>query len=307
MIQSLINFLYRHPKSKLKLFNRFGGYFNYRKMMKGRELMKKESDYLSPVQSHPEGLIIYFLTGNKYLYQTLFCIQSLVRVSAVKFKFILVDDGSFDKKLIERIHLQLPGAEIITKEIIEKNLHKYLPSNKYPFLHQKRKVYPHIKKLTDVHTIPGNTWKLALDSDMLFWCYPEEIIEWLHKPNKPLHMVDCEESYGYSYDLMEVLSGYKIRTLINVGAIGLNSDKINWDKIERWSKILEEREGSSYYLEQALSAMIISSADSIALNSKEYIVNPNKRSINSKLGTLHHYVDLSKDGYFRTAWQNQIQ
>lgn len=276
-------------------------------MIKGRELMKKQSDHLSPVLSHPDGLPIYFLTGIKYLYQTLYCIQSLCKVSTAKFKFILVDDGSFDSKLIERIHLQLPGSEIINKEIIERNLEQYLPSNKFPYLYQKRKVYPHIKKLTDVHTISGTDWKLVLDSDMLFWSDPEEIIDWLKKPNKPLHMVDCDESYGYSYNLMEDLCGSKIHTLINVGAIGLNSNKINWDQIEHWIKILEEKEGTSYYLEQALSAMIIGNANTIVLDPKEYIVNPGKKSINCKSGTLHHYVDLSKDGYFREAWQNQIQ
>ena len=265
--------------------------------------MERTSYNLPPVISSPGGLSIHFLTGKQYLHQTLFCIQSLSKVTKAKFKFILIDDGSFDEKLIKRINLQLPGAEIITQEIIEQNFQRYLPENKYPYLHHKRKVYPHIKKLTDIHTIPGNLWKLVLDSDMLFWSEPKEIITWLNNPNKPLHMVDCEESYGYSTKLMADLCGYKIRSLINVGAIGLNSNKINWAKVDHWVKMLEEKEGTSYYLEQAISAMLISSTDSVVLNSKKYIVNPNKEMINNKFGTLHHYVDLSKDGYCKTAWK----
>ena len=307
MIQSIIDFLYRSPKSKIKTFNRFGGYFNYQRMIKNSKIMENESANLSPITSYPMGRHIYFLTGVKYLYQTLFCIHSLTKVSNIKFKFILVDDGSLNKKLIEYIHLQLPGVEVIQHYVIEQNLHQYLPLNKFPYLHHKRKVYPHIKKLTDIHTIPGNPWKLVLDSDMLFWKEPKEIIDWLNNPDRPLHMVDCDESYGYTTALMENLCNSKIKILINVGAIGLNSDQINWESIEHWIQVLEEKEGTSYYLEQALSAMLIGCSNSVVLNSKDYIVNPNNEMISNKSGTLHHYVDMSKEGYFKLAWKNCIQ
>ena len=265
--------------------------------------MEQASFDLPPVISTTEGLSIYFLTGKNYLYQTLFCIQSLTKVTKSKFRFILIDDGSFDAKLIERIHIQIPCAEIITQKIIEQNLHQNLPLDKYPYLHQKRRVYPHIKKLTDIHTILHNPWKLVLDSDMLFWNEPAQMIDWLKNPNNPLHMVDCEESYGYSYKLMEALCGFKMRNLINVGAIGLNSRQINWDSIENWAKTLEEKEGASYYLEQALTAMLVSNSGSVILNANEYVVNPNKQMIINKNGVLHHYVDLSKEGYFKEAWK----
>ena len=266
-------------------------------------MMVKKSLTLPSVTSYSEGLPIHFLTGKNYIYQTLFCIQSLIRVTKTKFRFILIDDGSFDCSIIKQIERQLPGAEIITTALIGQNLKTSLPKHLYPYLHQKRDVYPHIKKLTDIHTIPGNAWKLVLDSDMLFWNEPKQMIDWLKNPDKPLHMVDCEESYGYSYKLMEALCGFKMRNLLNVGAIGLNSRRINWDSIEKWAKTLEEKEGASYYLEQALTAMLVSNTVSIILNANEYIVNPNKQMIINKNGVLHHYVDLSKEGYFKEAWK----
>lgn len=303
-MQSVINFLFRTPRSKLATFRRFGGYFNYRSMVNGSKQMDICSWKLPPISSEPSELPIYFLTGRKYLYQTLFCIQSLIKASGARFKFILIDDGSFDKQLIERISQQLPGAQIITSTQIGQNLKKLLPEAHYPHLHQKRAVYPHIKKLTDIHTLPDGSWKLVLDSDMLFWREPADIINWLDDPRQPLHMVDCVEAYGYSRKLMETLSGSTIKPSLNVGAIGLKSEHIDWDKLESWVKTLEEREGTSYYLEQALSAMLIGSADSVVLKADEYIVNPAKDQIKNKSGILHHYVDLSKEGYFKQAWKH---
>ncbi len=272
--------------------------------MNGRREMEQRSVELPPVISHIGGLPVYFLTGENYLYQTFYCIQSLIKTSAAQFKFILVDDGSFNAALIERVAKQLPGAQVITAEQISKNLQNALPETRYPYLHKKRAVYPHIKKLTDVHTIPGDTWKLVLDSDMLFWTEPADIIYWLKDPQQSLHMVDCTEAYGYSQQLMEQLAGSAVKPLLNVGAIGLKSEAIDWDKLENWVKILEEREGTSYYLEQALSAMLIGNTDATVLKAGDYIVNPDPDQIKNKTGILHHYVDLSKEGYFKQAWKH---
>jgi hypothetical protein len=275
-------------------------------MMNGRKLMEKRSVDLPPVISKSNGLPVYFLTGKNYLYQTLYCIRSLSAATITPFKFILVDDGSMNNALLERIRKQLPGAEVITEPQINQNLQRSMPAALYPYLHHKREVYPHIKKLTDIHTIPGDPWKLVLDSDMLFWNKPDELIRWLNKPEQPLHMIDCGEAYGYSKKLMEELSGSKILPLINVGSIGLNSQTINWADLETWVKTLEAREGTSYYLEQALSAMLIGNSSTTVLPAGKYIVNPDNASINDSKGVLHHYVDLSKEGYFKTAWKKLI-
>lgn len=268
--------------------------------------MEENSSHLVPIRCSPEGLPIYFLTGKKYLYQTLFCITSLVKVSKQPFRYILIDDGTFDREIITRINSFLPGVEIVMSEDIEKNLSKVIPKHLFPTLHYKRGEYPHIKKLIDVHTLPGNKWKLVLDSDMLFWNDPIEIVNWLNAPDKPLYMLDCENSYGYSSELMESLCGFKVKQLINVGAIGLNSEEIDWTKIENWIRELESAEGKTYYLEQALSAMLIGQRDSLILDKSNYVVNPSEEEIRDTHGILHHYVDLSKKGYFEIAWKKFI-
>ena len=303
LFQQVINKLYRHPRSVLKNYGRFGGYFQYRQMLQGQKDMAGASLKLPPVQSHPDGLPIHFLTGKNYLYQTLFCITSLTKASSEYLKFVLVDDGSFDDFLLERIKKQLPGSTIITKEIIDRNLNAALPQQQNPNLHAKREVYPHLKKLTDVHTIPGDDWKIVLDSDMLFWKEPVELLNWLKAPNRPLHMIDCVESYGYSIGLMERLSGTTIPSLLNVGAIGLKSASINWANLDNWIKTLEEQEGASYYLEQALTAMLIGN-DRVSLDKAKYIVNPTR--LNNPTDVLHHYVDLSKKLYYQQAWRQFI-
>jgi hypothetical protein len=306
LLQQIINILYRYPKAKLARINNLGGYSEYKKMIRGQKAMELASFDLPPVKSYPDGLPIYFLTGEKFLYQTLFCIQSLSKHTTEKFKFILVDDGSLSERLLGIISKQLPGAEIITKSIIEKNLEKRLPENNFPVLRNKRREYPHIKKLTDIHTLDTIGWKLVLDSDMLFLDEPKAMISWLKNPDRPLHMIDCTESYGYSHLLMKDLCGINVAEKVNVGAIGLNNETINWNDIENWVKTLEQKEGRSYYLEQALSAMLVAGNKCTILPGNEYIVNPSDPMISNGIGILHHYVDLSKKGYYNEAWRKVV-
>lgn len=303
MLQSLVNIIYRYPRAKYTLVSRFGGYRNYRRMTVGRKQMERASMDLLPVVSEADGLKVYFLTGKKYLYQTLFCIHSLIKVSNARFNFTLVDDGSFDSEFIARVGRQLPGSRICTAEQIRQNLLLKLPADRFPHINRKRSVYPHIKKLTDIHTLDGDDWKLVLDSDMLFWHEPFQLTGWLNQPQRPLYMLDCKNSYGYSMELMEKLAGQSIPELLNVGVIGLNSKEINWSKIEDWIAILEREEKSSYYLEQALSAMIIGTSPADHLPRETYIVNPAEAAMANNEGVLYHYVDLSKQGYFTREWK----
>jgi len=268
--------------------------------------MRKAASLLPPVHSAANGLPIYFLTGKNYLYQTLFCITSLTKHSTEAFRFILIDDGSFDDRLIAQIKRQLPGAGVVEAKNIDSNIKVSLPLDKYPVLNRKRSEYPHIKKLTDIHTLPGEGWKLVLDSDMLFWADPTQLITWLKNTSMPVHMLDCKESYGYSTALMEDLASAKIPALLNVGVIGLQSRDVNWKDLENWTAALEEQEGKTYYLEQALSAMLVAKQPCLALDKQQYIVNPGNEDVVQGKGVLHHYVDRSKKDYYTIAWKKLI-
>ncbi|WP_320465969.1 hypothetical protein [Pedobacter sp. CFBP9032] len=298
----MINQLYRFPVSKWKTIQRFGGIISYRQMLRGKKEMIRASRNLPPIISYENGYKIYFLTGSDYLYQTLFCAFSLTKVSKTSFQFILVDDGSFDEQLKTQANKQMPGVVIVTKQQIDANLSLKLPVAEFPYLHRKREVYPHIKKLTDIHTLTDNTYKLVLDSDMLFWSNPKEVISWLQRPNGSLHMIDCIESYGYSKEIMESLTGRDIPDSVNVGIIGMDSSRIIWTELERWCMELEAKEGSSYFLEQALTTMLLATSKRKALNERSYIVNPENEDVLNGAGILHHYVDLSKASYFKNAF-----
>ncbi|MFN0050089.1 MAG: hypothetical protein ACKVOU_13280 [Cytophagales bacterium] len=304
MFQSIINTLYRQPRSQWRTYQKFGGYFAYRHMQKAEDDMRKASariKVLAPANDLPR-LEVSFLTGKKYWHQTVFCAYSLQKHSTNAIRFVFYDDGSFTPDLLKQYQAQIPNSQFVTLSEIEARLALALPKRKYPYLHLKREVYKHIRKLTDVYA--GNLgWKLMLDSDMLFMRSPQLMLQWLQNPSQPFHIIDSETSYGYSLQTMGELSGSSIKEKINVGVLGLHSSMVDFDRLEHWAKTLETNHGTSYYLEQALSAMLVGDQECTVGPSSDYIVYPTQNQVETKAGVLHHYVDVSKKWYFETAWK----
>jgi hypothetical protein len=199
-----------------------------------------------------------------------------------------------------------PGLQVQGATDIEGVLDKYLPAKKFPVLRHRRHVYPHLRKLTDVHAGSAG-WKLVLDSDMLFHRRPDFLLDWISNPDRPCYMLDVENAYGYTIGLMTELAGKPIPSRVNVGMCGLRSDMIDWEMLEIWCKMLLDREGSHYLLEQALTAMLLAGTSCAIAPPDQYIVRPDRAETEHPQAALHHYVAESKARYFQFGWKYLAQ
>ncbi len=272
---------------------------------RGRQAMERTAWHLQAAQStaHPNDAAVYFLTGAKFWYQTAFCAHSLLAQAGRPLRVVVIDDGTLSKEQAAALARVLPGLEVIWAAETQRRLDEFLPASRFPNLRQRRLVYPHLRKLTDVHA-GGTGWKLVLDSDMLFHHRPDFLLDWLESPDRPCHMMDVENAYGYSLGLMTELAGATIPDKLNVGVCGLRSDAIDWDRLEYWCGAMLEREGSHYLQEQALTAMLVASTPRAAAPAAEYVVRPARKETEQPTAVLHHYVAESKAWYFRFGWRS---
>ncbi|MFA5058247.1 MAG: glycosyl transferase family 2, partial [Opitutaceae bacterium] len=225
---------------------------------RGRRAMEQAAGALPPQEGLPARHLpeLHFLTGRKFWYQTAFCLHSLQRHTGIVFRTVLHDDGTLAKDEAARLQRLFPGAEIRQRPDSDARLAALLPPPRYPHLHaERRRPYPNFLKLTDVHA-GTRGWKLVLDSDMLFFRRPDFLLKWLQAPDRPLHMIDVQDSYGYPRPLLESLAGASLPARLNVGICGLRSEELDWDRLETWCWRLQEAAGTSYYLEQVLVAML---------------------------------------------------
>lgn len=299
--------LYYVPKSFVQKGFR-EGFINMALNYQARLQMEKAADRLEQVNVDAPitPLEIHFLSGRRFWYQTCFCAYSMIQQAKTNLYPVIYDDGTLENKYAKEIQRIFPNAKIVPAEAINAHLNEYLPESKYPFLRQHRIHYPQLRKLTDIHA-GSRGWKLVLDSDMLFFQAPKFLLNWLRSPQKPCHMVDVTSAYGYSDALMSSLTKAKIPERLNVGICGLRSEEIDWEKLEFWCKSLIEQQGTHYYLEQALTAMLLASESCAIAPAEQYVVMPEREEVMNPQAVLHHYVADSKPWYFRYAWRHILR
>jgi hypothetical protein len=200
--------LYYQPLGRLRRSIANGGPIAEWKTERQRREMEASAKRLPVLPEFPgsQPVSLHLMTGRQFWYQSAFCLHSFARSAQRTVRAVLYDDGSLDPELTDRLAGLGPGVRIIKSEELRARLDQYLPAERFPAIRERWLHYPNIRKLTDVH-LGAAGWKLVLDSDLLFFRTPEFLLDWLSAPAKPLHAVDCSESYGYSRALMERLAG----------------------------------------------------------------------------------------------------
>ena len=298
--------LFFRPRGALRRCIVEGGPIEQLRTAKGRLAMENAAGTLPLLHRFTgQPVRIHLLTGHRFWYQTLFCLWTFARHAERTLHPVIYDDGSLAEAHRESLRRIFPAARFVSHGEANAALETHLPSGRYPHLHERWHNYPNIRKLIDPHV--GSTgWKLVLDSDLLFFRRPEFLLSWSDAPSKPLHAIDCETSYGYSRALMDRLAGAPTGELVNVGLTGLNSDEIDWDKLESWTAALHSAEGSSYFLEQALIAMLVAGRPCAIASESDYVTFPSVPETNDPTAVMHHYVAGSKRDYFRHCWRRAI-
>lgn len=298
---------YHRPVGAVKNSFRNGGPFAVHATELQRRQMEASAHCLPPLPKRPgPPLVVHLLTGRRFAFQTAFCLHSLARHCPGPVHAEIYDDGSLDPATTELLTRLSPQLCIHTHAELAARLDEHLPASRYPVLRERWLNYPNLRKLIDVH-LARTGWRLVLDSDLLFFRTPGFLLNWAVTPDRPLHAVDCAESYGYTRALMSRLTGRPIPALVNVGLCGLRSDDLDWNELEHWCAELITKERTSYYLEQALVAMLVSRAPACAIApAADYITLPEPAEITTPTAVMHHYVDTAKRGYFRTAWRQTL-
>jgi hypothetical protein len=301
---SLLYKLYFGPKRSLDTTLRWG-VLNTMRTNQGKEAMENAVFQLPAIAFKPgqPEYDVYYMTGQKYWYQTCFCAYSMSQQSAVNLRPMIYDDGSLTGLQIEEMTRIFPTAQIISLAEVEARLDEHLPFSKFPYLRERRLEQPLIRKLIDFHA-GEKGWKLFLDSDMLFFAPPTFLLNWLALPQLPCYMVDVQTAYGYPRSLLTELAGAELADLINIGILGLKGEDMDWEKLESWLKTLIDQEGTHYNVTQGLSATWLAGKTCAIAPAEDYIVLPERAEVLHPRAVLHHYVADSKPLYFQYGWKH---
>lgn len=294
--------LWHRPAAAVRRSRAEGGPLEQWKTARGRAAMRSAALTLPPCTGEGVPVELHLLTGRRFWDQSAFCLWSFALHSARPLAPVFYDDGTLGADARAPLARLFPSARFVSKAAAFATLSRHLPASSYPFLHDRWLHYPNIRKLIDPHL--GSTgWKLVIDSDLLFFRRPGCLLDWFDAPDRPLHAIDNETSYGYPRPLMDRLAGAPVADLVNVGLTGLRSDTLDWDRVEYFCRGLITAHGTHYYLEQALIAMLVAGRPCAAAPAADYVTCPLPPESDDCTAVMHHYVARSKPAYFCNNWR----
>ncbi len=300
--------LLHRPLGAVRASLKEGGPVEQWRTARGRRAMEAAAHELTPL---PAGdatlppLELHFLTGRRFWYQTAFCLWTFAHHSGRRLLPIILDDGTLDAGLRDALARLAPTARFVPVAETIARLDAHLPVARFPVLRERWQHFPLIRKLTDVH-LGRSGWRLFLDSDLLFFHHPRLLVDWLDRPDTPLHATDVENAYGYSLSLLHELAGRPVPERLNTGLCGLRSEFIDWEKLEFWCRTLIERAGTHYYQEQALVALLVAGQRCTVAPISDYVTLPGPPEVQDCRAVMHHYVAGSKRWYFRRNWSHAL-
>ena len=308
---------YYKGKSDRAYMQKFGGKANYLDMLQAEQEMRTYALHKLTIDSgfKPDGKFkLNFLTGDKFIHQTLFCTYSffkfLTTEESSNFSVNYFSDGSLSGETMALLKSRFPAVRVIDTHQINDLRSTYLPKSIFPLLNKKVNTLPLFKKLIYPH-LNNSGLAIFFDSDMLFMRRPVAFLNWLYQfgddAKQAFCIQDINRSYGYTDEQILKVWPAPVKNDINSGLYAINSAQIDFKWIEAIANKFETQYGSQYYMEQLITAILLEKTGNLTVASKaDYIVLPDIAQIENQTGVLHHYVNESKRLYFKQSWKNQV-
>jgi hypothetical protein len=88
--------------------------------------------------------------------------------------------------------------------------------------------------------------------------------------------------------------------------VHLDSGSLDWDRLENACKLILACHGFSYYLEQALLAVLMAQQHAEPLDPTDYVVHPTPDQAERGEGVAQHFVDRSSLLLHLHGWQHAL-
>ena len=246
---------------------------------------------------------IHILTSREDWLNLIWTIKSFYVVSGRKYALSIHDDGTLVPEHLETLRTQFPDARIISRS---KSDAEVLPSLvSFPRCLAFRKTNHLAPKVFDFHFYLESDRMLLLDSDVLFFSEPAELLRAIEDSNYHLNIVNKDIASAYTVDPAEV----KSRTGVNLierfnsglGLIHKASHRLEW--IEEFLGLPGILDGHFWRIEQTVQALC-SSRYGVELLPKSYDIRLTGAINNSP---SRHYVGAIRHLMYREGMRRLVR
>lgn len=244
---------------------------------------KKVYDLKLPKYELVENTEIHMLCRKKDADMLAWSLFSFIDQSGICPKVIVHDDGSFDQNAAAKLERKFPELTVLflkkANELIN-NRADLSPK----FLEYRKYGHKLIYKLTDIFLLSQSGKVMILDSDVLFFDRPQEILDFINdnidcdslisKHNQTYNM-KLSEDYVKKYSILENNAG-----CMNSGIILYKKSKIEFGKLLEYFENTQ-RKAEDYFVEMSGWGCLVAQTKFKFLSSDKYQIKnrPNQNTV----------------------------
>lgn len=306
-IGQLIYKIFFKPTLQIRYHIHHFGLTGWYKLQRGEQQMKKVATSISPIPLTKDHLIeVNYLTGAKYWHQTIFCAHSLARVLQGRVKINIYSDGTLHHSHEVIMVRAFPGIAFISEKSVDEHLERFLPIAQFPTLNYLRKWHPFFRRLIDIHAT--TSWAIHLDSDMLFFNHPQQIID-AYQRKTAIYMQEHLDSSYFVDDEKTLKNKHDINCLgsVNGGIIAYNGD-IDYTDLEEKAKILLSHypDAGPAQVEQTLMSYLLFKQSASPLDKHLHPIFYDSKIDVDDLQIVRHYIFKAKLPYLTAEWKKVL-
>jgi hypothetical protein len=242
----------------------------------------------------PQTVPVHVLTGAKDYELCAWMLASWFHFTEETWRIFIHDDGTLPEAARELFRKLFGNARIIPRDEADTRMDKVLAP--YPFCHDYRNKHPLALKIFDFATYTDSDRFIALDSDVLFFNYPREIMEWVAtKKAECWFNEDVAEGSLITPDNARADLGVKLWRKVNSGLCLINKPAIDLEFCERALGETSILKGHIWRIEQTLFALCASRGKG-GLLPPTYEVSLGKNAAPGAVA--RHYVGAVRDRFY---------
>jgi hypothetical protein len=244
----------------------------------------------------PASVPVHVLTGAKDWRLAGWSLASLFHFSELAWPVVIHDDGTLDDEGRGVLEALFEGCRIISRAEADAVMNRLLRA--YPFCADYRAAHPLALKIFDMAQFAENERFIVLDSDVLFFSHPREIIDWANGRNtrECWFNEDAQESSIITAAEAREELDVRLWGRVNSGLGLLQRGVIDLDFCDRALALTSILRGRPEQIEQTLFALCASRQGKGGLLPKTYEVSLKRRATPDIIA--RHYTGPVRDRFY---------
>jgi len=202
-----------------------------------------------------DDVSVHMLVSSRTWDAGLLAAVSLESSSGRSWPFVFHDDGTLDERVVERILQRFPDARVVRRAEADEKARNFLAG--HPKCLEHRAKHNLFLKFFDFATWGSEDRFIVLDSDVIFFRRPPEIMDWLESGSLDYrYNEDTKEKYCIPREHLERGLGISMWPRFNSGLVLVPRRAINLDLAEELLAKFESTAHHPQFFEQTLYGLM---------------------------------------------------